>query len=146
MDIQSIYELLKEVRNDQKEHNRDAQETRLEVTAQSATIEAIKEDLQEIKKDVAENKEDLRVHMKRTYQVEVSQEKMFSELERLHTNNVSRIENLQKAYIDIAERLGKLEEPVKAKVWLKKNYLSIVSLGTATGSLITLVTKLIGWW
>lgn len=153
MDIKTIYELLKEVREDQKEHVREGHQTKEAVIQQAADIKNIKQNLDDMKSDIYENKENLREHMQRTYQVEIGQEKMFSELEKLHKDNLTRIETLQKAYLNVeekntilAQRVDKLEGPKKAKAWLRQYYLEIVSVITATGSVLALASKIAGWW
>jgi len=146
MDTKTIYDLLKEVRDDQKEHNKEAQETREALVKQGVSIENIKSDISEMKVVASRNTDNIEEHMQRTYQVEVGQEKMFTELERLHVDNLKRIEELQLAYVNVKERVNKLEEPQKAKAWLKKNYLAIASILTATGSLVALASKVLGWW
>lgn len=153
MDNKTIYELLKEVREDQKSHVKEGQETRECVVKQSVSITEMQKNISDIKEDVAENKDNLKEHMQRTYQVEIGQEKMFGELERLHNLNFIEIERLNKAHEEgekerqqLISRVDKLEEPQKAKTWIKKNLYSIISTITAIGSLIGLLTKYLGKW
>lgn len=85
-------------------------------------------DLSEMKVDIAENRKDINYHIERTDQ-----------LQTLNVDNKKRI--------DLAEaRITVLEEPERAKAWIKKNILSIASLITAISSLIALGTKIKGLW
>lgn len=85
-------------------------------------------DLAQMKVDIAENRKDINHHIERTDQ-----------LQTLNVDNKKRI--------DLAEaRIAVLEEPVKAKAWIKKNILSLASLITAISSLVALGTKIKGLW
>ena len=128
MDSKVIYGLLKEMREDQKTHGEKLAKHGEELAKQSICLKNLEEDVKDIKQDVSENKEDVAYHIKRT-----------DILEALHKDNQEKIK-----YSDI--RIKKLEEPVKAKAWIKKNYLTISSIIITTLSIVSLVTKFFGWW
>jgi len=100
MDMKILFDLLKEVREDQKNHGR-------ELSKQSAYLENLDSDVKELKVSVLQNTEDISHHIRRT-----------DILQELHKDNQKRIANSE-------ERLDKLEEPVKARKWLKKNTKSV---------------------
>lgn len=121
MDLKIVFDLLKEVREDQKQHG-------IELAKQSTYLEKMDSDVKDLKTTVFKNTEDIAHHIKRT-----------DILEKLHKDNESKIEQDQK-------RLNALEEPVKAKAWIKKNFINLASLLTAFSSLLALITKLKGFW
>lgn len=114
-DLELLFDLLKEMREDQKLHGR-------ELVKQSTVLESLDCDIKELKPVVAKNTQDIAEHMRRT-----------DLLERLHLDNQKRIE--------ISEsRLNKLEEPVKAKEWFKKN---IIALLSTVATIITILAFLL---
>lgn len=110
VDLKMLFELLKEVREDQKTHG-------IELAKQSAILDNLDSDVKELKNTVRENTDDIAHHIRRT-----------DELQALYSSNKFRID-------DVEGRLEKLEEPVKAKAWVKAHMVSIISVLTAVGSL-----------
>jgi chromosome segregation ATPase len=116
-ELELLFDLLKEVREDQKDHGKT-------LAKQSAYLEGIDSDVKELKPIVAKNTNDISNHMMRT-----------DLLEDLHKDNQKRIE-LSEA------RLEKLEEPVKAKEWIKSHLVAILGvLGTIASILAYFLTK-----
>ena len=111
VDLKMLFELLKEVREDQKTHG-------MELAKQSAILDNLDNDVKDLKKTVARNTEDIAHHIRRT-----------DGLQDLYDSNRTRI-------TDVETRVGKLEEPVKAKAWIKSNLVSVISICTAIGSFI----------
>jgi glutamate synthase domain-containing protein 1 len=131
-DNKLIYDLLKEMREDQKQQGEKQSEQGEELVKQRVCLDNVRKDIKKIQEDVAENKEDWRTHMKRT-----------DVLEQLHKDNQKRIEELEVQSKKKDERIRKLERPVIAKAWLKENVkwvLTISALGAG------LVTKILEWW
>jgi hypothetical protein len=116
VDLKIVFELLKEVREDQKKHG-------TELAKQSAYLENMDSDVKQLKGEVAQNTKDLAHHIKRT-----------DILETLHRDNQKKIELSE-------TRLENLEEPVKAKEWLKKHVVTIVSVVTAIASIVALILE-----
>jgi chromosome segregation ATPase len=110
-ELELLFDLLKEVREDQKEHGKT-------LAKQSAYLEGIDSDVKELKPVVAKNTEDISHHIMRT-----------DILEALHRDNQKRIEQSE-------SRLNKLEEPVKAKEWIKNH---IVALLGVIGTIATIL-------
>lgn len=106
-----LLELLREVREEQKQHGK-------ELVKQSTYLEGMDSDIKELKPVVQKNTEDISHHIRRT-----------DLLEDLHRDNQKRIE--------LSElRLQKLEEPVKAKAWLKKHIVAITGVIAAMTSIL----------
>ena len=121
MDNKELFDLLREMQEEQREQGK-------ENAKQSIHLEHLKEDVSEIKKSVDINTKDLAYHIKRS-----------DNLEKITKNNEDKITNN-------SQRIEKLEEPVKAKKWLKKHYVSAISMIIAILSIISLVTRLLGIW
>mgnify|MGYP001564770652 FL=1 len=109
MDI--ILDLLKEVREDQKEHGK-------ELSKQSAYLENMDIDVKELKANVSRNTEDIAHHIRRT-----------DMLEALHKDNQISIEQG-------AKRISKLEEPGKAIAWFKKHLVVVTGVIAAIASIL----------
>lgn len=109
MDI--LLDLLKEVREDQKEHGK-------ELSKQSAYLEGMDADVKELKSTVSKNTEDIAHHIRRT-----------DILEKLHKDNQAKIAQGER-------RLDKLEEPGKAIEWLKKHIIAISGVIAAIASIL----------
>ena len=116
-----IYGLLKEVRECQQKQNK-------EIIEQGVCLKNVEVNISEIKQSVSKNTEDVAEHIHRT--------------NLLEENQVEMAETLN----DHDKRIEGLEEPVKARAWLKKHYLSIGSMVTALLSLIALISKLLEIW
>lgn len=116
IDIKIVHDLIKEVREDQKDQGQT-------LAKQSVILEHLDRDIKTIKKDVAQNTKDLSHHIART-----------DEVQNLNADNKIRIDDLE-------SRLKALEEPVKAKEWLKKHIVSLLSILTAIASLAALIIK-----
>ena len=116
MDLKIILDLLKEVREDQKEHSK-------ELYKQSAYLQSMDSDVKELKITVSKNTEDIAHHIRRT-----------DLLQELHSENQERIEKSE-------ARLEKLEEPVKAKEWIKNHAVAIITAAAAIASIIALILE-----
>ena len=114
-----LFELLKEVREDQKKHGN-------ELAKQSAILDNLDSDVREMKTTVSKNTEDIAHHIRRT-----------DVLQALYDSNITRINEAE-------GRLDKLEEPVKAKAWVKDHMVSILSVLTAIGSLAAFLYEKFG--
>jgi chromosome segregation ATPase len=115
-ELRYIRELLKEVRDDQKRHG-------TELAKQSVYLEQMDMDVKELKTTVSINTKDIAHHIKRT-----------DDLQDLYQSYVTKIDQSH-------ERLNKLEEPVKAKAWVKAHLVSIISVLTAIASIVALVLE-----
>mgnify|MGYP001607412613 CR=1 FL=1 len=109
MDI--LLSLLKEVREDQKQHGQ-------ELAKQSAYLEGMDSDVKGLKDTVSRNTNDISYHIKRT-----------DILEQLHKDNQARINQGE-------QRLDKLEEPGKAIAWLKKHIITLSGVVAAIVSIL----------
>lgn len=110
-DLEILLELLKEVREDQKQHGQA-------LAKQSAYLENMDVDVKELKVTVARNTEDISHHIRRT-----------DILEELHKDNQKKISQSEK-------RLERLEEPGKAISWLKKHIIAISGVIAAIASVL----------
>lgn len=115
-ELDLLLDLLKEVREDQKQHGK-------ELSKQSVYLETMDADVKELKTTVSKNTDDIAHHIRRT-----------DILEALHKDNQAKIERSE-------ERLDKLEEPVKAKAWVKAHIVSIISVLTAIASIVALILE-----
>jgi len=111
MDI--LLDLLKEVREDQKEHGK-------ELSKQSAYLENMDVDVKELKTSVFKNTEDIAHHIRRT-----------DLLQALHKENQTKI-------IQSEQRISKLEEPGKAIAWLRKHLIAITGVIAAIATILAL--------
>lgn len=118
-EIDIILDLLKEVREDQKEHGK-------ELNKQSAYLQTMDADIKEIKPVVAKNTEDIAYHIRRT-----------DLLQDLHIDNQKRIEMSE-------QRIEKLEVPVKAKEWVKNHLVTISAVVTALASMAAFLIEKFG--
>jgi hypothetical protein len=115
-EIDIILDLLKEVREDQKEHGK-------ELSKQSAYLTSMDADIKEMKPIVSKNTDDIFYHIRRT-----------DLLEQLHKDNQKKIALSE-------QRIAKLEEPVKAKEWLKKHIIAVSAVITAIISIVAALLK-----
>ncbi len=116
VDLKIVFELLKEVREDQKKHG-------IELAKQTADLDNLKQDVGELKATVNRNTDDIAHHIRRT-----------DLLQEMHKDNQEAIQE-NTAKIELGEaRLDKLEEPVKAKEWVKSHIVTISAVVTALAS------------
>ena len=128
-----LLELLKEVREDQKDHGKTLSKQSEELVRQSACLDSVQKDMKEVKVDLSKNTADVAEHVRRS-----------NLLEDLHKDNEKRLMKLEDESKKKDERLEKLEAPEKAKAWLKKNYLAAGSIIISILSIITMLAKIIG--
>lgn len=121
MDYKIIYELLKEVRKSQQEQGE-------KIVKQGVSLENVEKLLDDLKKITDENTENVAYHIHRT-----------DLLEREHSKVMDVLNS-------VCKRVDVLEEPIKAKAWFKRKYVSIISVVTAILSLIALVSRILGMW
>ncbi len=119
VDLKIVFDLLKEVREDQKEHGK-------ELAKQSADLQNLKSDVSDLKVNVSKNTDDVAHHIRRT-----------DLLQTLHDENQKKVE-------DHNLRLEKLEEPVKAKAWIKQHIVSISAIATALASIAAFLIEKFG--
>lgn len=91
-------------------------------------VKEMKDDLGNVKINVAQNTSDLKHHIRRT-----------DLLQDLHESNKKLIKANEK-------KIEELEEPHKAKKWLKSQWLTYGSLAAAAASILGLITKVMGLW
>lgn len=132
MNEKMLYDLLKEVREDQKKHGDMLGRHGEELAKQSVCIDNIQKDVGDMKKDIARNTDDVAEHMSRT---DIA-ERNLQMLQELHKDNQKRIAQNQ-------DRIKKLEEPVKAKEWLGSNFKWMITVLTLVAGL---VTKILDLW
>lgn len=116
VDLKIVFELLKEVREDQKKHG-------IELAKQTADLDNLKEDVGELKVTVTRNTDDVAHHIRRT-----------DMLQELHKDNEAAIKDNTEKIEQGEARLNKLEEPVKAKEWFKSHIVTISAIVTALAS------------
>lgn len=129
MDANIVYDLLKEVRDDQKEDSKKIEKT-------ATHVEGIQEELKEVKKETALNTKHMGEHMART---EIA-ERGLQILTDLHLDNQKRIELLEE---DVKKKEVEKEAKKQFKNILKndlKYWLTIATL------VVGLATKLMGLW
>jgi len=125
-DQKILFDLLKEVREDQKEHGK-------ELAKQSAYLVSMDSDVKELKETVFVNTKDIAHHIART-----------DGLQTLHEDNKKRIDQADQMIVLVQSRIDKLEEPKKALAWVKAHLVTIASILTAILSLAALVATLKG--
>jgi phage terminase large subunit-like protein len=116
MDYKILLDLLKEVREDQKSHGK-------ELAKQSAYLEDVDSNVKDLKVTVAKNTDDIFHHIRRT-----------DLLEALHKDNQKKIEQTEM-------RVSALEEPVKAKEWLKKHIVAISGVVAAIATVLAFILR-----
>lgn len=115
-DTKIILDLLKEVREDQKKHG-------TELAKQSVYLEKMESDVSELKATVSRNTDDIAHHIRRT-----------DLLQEMHNDNQAAIKKNAAEIAASVARLDKLEEPVKAKAWIKTHLVTISAVVTALAS------------
>jgi chromosome segregation ATPase len=126
VDLKIVFELLKEVREDQKKHG-------IELAKQTADLDNLKQDVRELKTDVSQNTDDLAHHIRRT-----------DLLQELHRDNQDAIQKSEQKIEENEARLDKLEEPVKAKEWIKTHIVTISAVVTALASIAAFLIEKFG--
>lgn len=138
-----IYDLLKEMRADQKEQIRQLSSHGEELIHQKTSIEKIQSDSSEMKSDVRDLKDNMAEHMRRTDGVE----QMVVILQELHTDNQKRIEELEEDSKKKDEIIRELKTTnlvnTRVKTWIKDNIKWFV---TIVATLVGIATKIIGLW
>jgi uncharacterized FlaG/YvyC family protein len=117
MDLQILYDLLKEVREDQKKHSD-------ELMHQSGTLMVIKRDVEINTADLTEHKEG------------VAQAKEQNRLVR---------EELYLIKGQIEKEIDKLKEPSKFKEWLYSKYMKYITVVSITLGVVGGVAKILGY-
>ena len=130
MDDKMVYDLLKEVRDEQRE--------------QGKSLSRMEFDISNIKVDVKRNTDDLILHMAQTQTVK-----------ELHAQNEKRIELNEKhlyGAVGVADddgligKVSKLEEPSNFKAYLYKHSMKVFKIIAAAGAAFGVVSKYFGWW
>ena len=127
-----VYDLLKEVRADQKTDSK-------KISATEACVSSIKDKLEEVERNTDENTKGLQKHMSRT---EIA-EKGLDILTDLHKDNQDRIKNLEEDSKKKAELLNNLRVEKEAKKWLKDNLKYWLAIAVLVAGLIS---KMTGLW
>ena len=125
-DLKIVFELLKEVREDQKQQG-------VELAKQSVCLENLDTNVKELKVTVNKNTDDIAHHIRRT-----------DLLQELHQDNQDKIQE-SVVEIDASKiRLDKLEEPVKARAWIKTHLVTISAVLTALVSIAAFLIEKFG--
>lgn len=127
-----IFDLLKEVREDQKNQNEKIAEQGEILAVHGTHLSAIQKDMEFTKKHTADNRDDLREHMRRT-----------DILERMHEDNKGRIDQLEQIDKEDQQKIKELQKPLLKKKWMKEDIKWIL---TVLGLLGGLVSKIMGLW
>ena len=131
-----LYDLLKEVREDQKKNSEN-------ITRTVSSVERMESDLESVKTETTANTKHMGEHMRRTDGVERS----VNMLTDLHKDNQKRIELLEgdsKKKDKLIQDL-KIKEAVEknTKSWLKDNIKWILGI---VATIVTIVSKIMGLW
>ena len=136
MDSKVIYDLLNEVREDQKKDSEKLHKV-------DASISFIQSEVREIKEETKVNTKNLSEHMRRTDGVE----NMVSVLTSLHQDNQKRIESLEEDSKKKDQEISELKNKEKAernlKQKIKDNIGWIIGIVAAT---VGIISKLKGLW
>ncbi len=118
MEDKMVYDLLVEIRKDQKEHSKElAQQSKCLIAIQK-DVEVNTRDLTEHKEGVIQNRGEIRANKK-------------------------EVEKLRK---ECEEAIEELKEPAKFKKWLYNKYIKYIMVAGGIVSLATGLTKLFGLW
>lgn len=117
-DIKVLYDLLKEMREDQKEHGK-------ELAAQSNMLIAIQKDVEVNTKDLTEHKEGVIQNRKGLREVR------------------EEIGEIRETY---DKKIIELEQPKKFQGWLYNKYVKILTITSIVVGIAGGITRLLGLW
>ncbi len=124
-----LFDLLKEVREDQKKDSKKIAKT-------ETCVDKMKDDLEEVKVETAANTRHMGKHMYRT-----------DLLEKLYTDSIKRIELLEedskKKDSEIQDLKTEKAVNIKSKAWVKDNIKWLLTTATLV---VGIVSKVMGLW
>lgn len=123
-----IFDLLKEIRDNQQKQGEVLSDHSKELAYQSSSLDHINEDMKIVLNDVKDNTLNI-----------ADQARIIEDLKFHYKELKNEIEKN-------AQRILSLEEPEKFRDFVKKKYLHWASMTIAITSVITLVTKLMHLW
>lgn len=129
VDNQIIYDLLKEVREEQKNLGKEMAEHKAVFQDHIEQDAKMYDELKKINEILAENTQIVKEHERRSLAIELVVLGDGTE------NNKG-----------LVGRLDKLEEPEKAKEYLYKKYMKIFKFIGAAGAAFGVISKYLGWW
>lgn len=110
-----LFDLLKELREGQKEQNKELSEHGRVLAQQKISIANIQKSLEETKEDIKILKDNMAEHMRRTHAVET-----------LVSFHQKRIESLEKFFDKVYDKVDSIEDEQetnnKIKFWVKDNF------------------------
>lgn len=134
MDNQVIYDLIKEVRDEQKQLVSSMQEHTSKFAEHLVSDQKMSDDIRYLKEALHKNNE------------------ILDKLTDTVVQHENRSTMLEKVVIGTQEqpglvpRIEKLEEPDKVKEYLRKKYMKWAAVIGATGTIVTVITKVLGIW
>lgn len=134
-----IYDLLTEVRRDQKKDSEKIAETQVCVTEVRNKLELVEQHVDRNAESLKNNTASLDEHIART---EVA-EKSLEILKELHKDNQKRIEMLEEKRVESDRALAELGFEKRARTWLKENFKYWLAIA---GLAATLISKMAGLW
>ena len=134
-----IYDLLTEVRQDQKKDSVSIAETKACVKHVQSKLDEVEKHVDRNSKNLAKNTEDVAEHISRTELAERS----IKALTDLHQDNQKRIQNLEEDSKKKDKALEELGFDKKARHWLKENLKYWLAIAVLVAGLIS---KIAGLW
>ena len=134
MDSQVIYDLIKEIRDEQKELVSSLNEHTTKFTEHLISDQKISDDVSHLKESLDKNNE------------------ILDKLTETVITHEARSTMLEKVVIGTEEKPGlvgrvdKLEEPEKVKEYLRKKYFKWAKIIGSTTTIIGAITKMLGYW
>lgn len=134
VDNQVIYDLIKEVRDEQKELVKSMGVHTAKFSEHLISDQKMSDDIKYLKEALHKNNEIL---------------DKLTDTVITHENRSTLLEKVVIGTPDqpgLVPRIEKLEEPDKVKEYLRKKYMKWAAVVGATGTVITVITKILGMW
>jgi len=128
MDEKVVYDLLKELREDQQKQNDVLLQHTKELTYQSVSLDHLSDDLKKISQDAHNNSTNISKYISKIEVLDILQKEANTNIK----NNNNKIDQL--------------ERPSKSTKRFRQKYLWWCSIIIAISSVLSLITKLVGWW
>ena len=135
MDGKIVYDLIHEVRDEQKEIKKELTEQTVLFREHLKQDEEMYREIQQINKVLDRNTLDLEKHMMRTDILQDDQVKI-----------VSTLDSIKEAFESMTKRIEKLEEPDKVKEYLYQKWMKLFKIIGAGGAALGVISKYLGWW
>lgn len=135
MDDKIVYDLIHEVRDEQKEIKKELTEQTVLFREHLKQDEEMYREIQEINKVLDRNTLDLEKHMMRTDLLQDDQKRI-----------VGTLETIKDAFESMTKRIEKLEEPDKVKEYLYNKWMKAFKIISASGAALGVISKYLGWW